>query len=287
MKMNSTKNAVLSLGIALGLGWVIPAVGDEDCSCDQTWADSTMKGTSVYVNPADHTLTVRGFWGKKEFHVASDCKVLMESKATASAADLRPGQKLTVRYENADGVRVAHEITVRSLKFTGEIFGMDPARNVFMVHTPTLDKKFRYPDDCEVVLLENRSGKISDLQTGDRVTVVYEVPNQRATARQIIRTSATFAGSLTAIDLEDKTLKAGAAFKSKSFTIGRNCKVVLTGNPDAQLSDLKLGDKLFFSYEDVKGVNVVNRISTMAETSTVSSSSSTENVEATMTLNTH
>jgi Cu/Ag efflux protein CusF len=90
--------------------------------------------------------------------------------------------------------------------------------------------------------------------------VTYETPNEKPTVEQIAQTSIEFTGSLTAIDLGAKTLKAKSLFGEKAFNVGDDCVIMLNGKPDGQLSDLKPDDKLVFSYNEVNGVNVVNRI---------------------------
>jgi hypothetical protein len=69
-----------------------------------------------------------------------------------------------------------------------------------------------------------------------------------------------FTGTLTAIDLEAKTLKARAMFGTKKFNVADNCAIVINGRTDGRLSNLKPTDKLVFSYDEINGVNVVNRI---------------------------
>ena len=39
-----------------------------------------------------------------------------------------------------------------------------------------------------------------------------------------------------------------------------NCAIVINGKTDGRLSDLKPDEKLVFSYDEINGVNVVNRI---------------------------
>jgi hypothetical protein len=90
--------------------------------------------------------------------------------------------------------------------------------------------------------------------------ITYEVPDGKATARQIAQTSETFRGDLTAIDLDQKTMKAKAMFTAKKFNIGDDCVVVINGKPNGKLTDLKPGESLTFSYYNINGVNVVDRI---------------------------
>ena len=96
----------------------------------------------------------------------------------------------------------------------------------------------------------------------DRVTVTYETPGDKNVAREIVQGSETFTGEVTAIDLNDRTVKAKAMFGAKQFNLGDNCAIVINGKMGGELNALKLGDRLEFNYNDVNGVNVANRIAT-------------------------
>jgi hypothetical protein len=60
--------------------------------------------------------------------------------------------------------------------------------------------------------------------------------------------------------LNDRTIKAKATFGSREFHLGDDCKIVLNGKIDAEMRNLKPGDKLTFSFDAVNGINVANRI---------------------------
>src|SRR5438132_573559 len=87
--------------------------------------------------------------------------------------------------------------------------------------------------------------------------------NGKPVAGEIAQTSATFTGTLTGVDLQNKTLKAKAAFNTKTFKVGDDCAILVNGKTDGQLTDLKPNEKLVFSYDEIKGVNIVNRIATL------------------------
>ena len=106
----------------------------------------------------------------------------------------------------------------------------------------------------------DKAGTVADIQPGNHVLITYEVPNGKPTAREIAQTSETFTGDLTAIDLDQKTMKAKAMFATKKFNVGDDCAVVINGKPDGKLTDLRPGESLTFSYDNINGVNVVNRI---------------------------
>jgi Cu/Ag efflux protein CusF len=252
---------MLTLGLALGLGVGTQAFGDTS-SPPAAAKEKTLNGVATSIDQAEKTVSVKSFWGTRKLNVANDCKVSLPDKAQASLPDLRPGQHLEINYENAQGVLVAHQITQHKVTLTGHVKAIDPQKHTMTLRSHTLDKTFVIADDCKVVLHDEKNGELASVQPGHRVTVVYETPDGIATARQIVQTSETFNGTLTAIDLNDRTLKAKAFLNAKKFNVADDCNIVISGKPEARLSDLKLGDKLVFSYEDVNGVNVVNRIGT-------------------------
>jgi hypothetical protein len=123
-----------------------------------------------------------------------------------------------------------------------------------------LDKVFTIPTDCSVVLHDNKSGTLANVKVGERVTVTFETPAGVPTARQIAQTSATFKGELTAIDLSERTLKAKSLLNTKQFELAKDCTLIIDGKPSHELRDLRTGDQLTISYDDVNGVYIANRI---------------------------
>jgi hypothetical protein len=55
------------------------------------------------------------------------------------------------------------------------------------------------------------------------------------------------------------TVKEWAFFK-KSFNLGENCAIVQLDNPNAAASDLRTGEKVKVSYQDVQGVLIADRV---------------------------
>jgi len=175
-------------------------------------------------------------------------------------SDLRPGEKVRVSYQDSHGVLIADRVEQQPMLSEGMVKAIDPAGRTLTLHFRGVDKTFQIANDCNVLMRDDKSGRLTDIQAGSHVTVTYETPNSTLMARQIAQTSLEFTGTLTAIDLGEKTLKARAAFGSKRFNVANNCAIVINGKTDGQLSDLKPNDKLTFSYDEINGVNVVNRI---------------------------
>jgi Cu/Ag efflux protein CusF len=232
-----------------------------DQAMTATKPEKSYTGTVVSVNPQEHVLKVKGFWlFSKSFNLGDTCSYTFLDNRLGTTSDLHPGQKVTVSYQNVDGVLVANRVGQKPMSHEGTVKAIDPAAHTLTVHARGLNKTFQLADDCRVALRNNRSGTLADVQPGNRVTVIYETPNGKATARQIAQTSATFTGVVTAIDLGDRTVKAKALSGTTKFHLAGNCAILVNGKTDAELRELKPGDKLVFSYDEVNGVNVVNRI---------------------------
>jgi Cu/Ag efflux protein CusF len=222
--------------------------------------EKTYTGTVVAADPREHVLKVKGWLLDKSFSLGDACTYTFLDNRLATAYDLHPGQKVTVRYQNASGVLVADRVEQQAMRFAGTVKAIDLQKHLLKVHVRGADKTFQLSRDCRVVLRNDKPGTLADVQPGHHVTVTYEIPNEMPTAREIAQTSATFTGTLTAIDLTERTVKAKAVLGSEKFHLADGCAIVLNGKTDAELRDLKPGDKLTFSYEEVNGINVANRI---------------------------
>jgi hypothetical protein len=235
----------------------------DDASANAATAkpDKTYTGTIVSVNSKEHVLDVKSFpFSNKKFNLGDTCTYTIVGQDTGAMGDLRPGQKVTVGYQDAHGVLVADRVTQQPMRDEGMVKAVDPATQTLTLHLGVMDKTFQLPADCEVTLRGDKSGTVADIQPGNHVLITYEVPNGKPTARQIAQTSETFTGDLTAIDLDQRTIKAKAMFATKKFNLGDDCAVVINGKTNGKLTDLRPGESLTFSYDNINGVNVVNRI---------------------------
>jgi Cu/Ag efflux protein CusF len=239
--------------------------------------DKTYTGTVVSVDPKESLLDVRGLlpFSHKQFNLGDTCAYTIVGQDNGAVSDLRPGQRVTVGYQEANGVPVADRVTQQPMQYEGMVKAIDPKAQTLTLHVGIMDKTFQVPAECAVTLRGDKSGTVADIQAGDHVTVTYEVPEGKATAREIAQTSATFRGDLTAIDLDQRTIKAKATFSTKKFEVGDDCAIVINGKPDGKLTDLRPGESLAISYDEVNGVNIINRIAPGgAQKSSVASSTS-------------
>ncbi len=264
--MNSiTRYGALALMIALPLG-VRAGQQPGGTTNEKTWF-----GTVGAVNTQDNTLTVKRGWFTKTFSIGEHCAVAAIDKKEAALSDLSPGERVLVRYQNAEGVLVADRIVERALRYEGTVQAMDQkAATVTMEQAPLYrpfhaPAMFRIASDCGVRLWDGREGTVAEVRPGDRILVIYQLPGGSPVAYRIRDKSATFVGTVEAIDLSDRTVKARELLGEKKFELGNNCQIVRPDEKAGHLKDLMLGQKYQFTYEAVNGVNVLDRIAPMQD----------------------
>ncbi len=231
--------------------------------------EKTFTGIVSAVDPAEHTFKARGtLLLTKKFELGAACSYKLLGSATGTEAGLHPGQKITVSYQNADGVLVADRVEQAPMRFAGWVKIVNPAARTVTVQPAGFGfgKQFQFTDGCRVALRGDKTGTLADIQAGNYVTLTYETPPGLPTLQRIAQTSEQFTGSLTAIDLSEKTLRAQTAIDTKSFNVGDHCVVVFNGKDNGHLSDLRPDEKLLLTYDEINGVNVVNRIVPVSDT---------------------
>jgi hypothetical protein len=222
--------------------------------------DESYTGTVNSVDPNGRTLEVKGFLLSKKFNLGDQCALVLWNKPAGAIGDLRAGEKVKVAYQDANGVLVADRIQQEPMTEAGMIKAIDPMAHTLTLRDGMRDKTLQLPANCQVTLLGDRTGSPADLQPGYCVTVTYELPQDQPVARAIAQTEAIFTGKLTAVDMDNRTMKAKSLFDSRRFNLADNCAILINGKTGGQLSDLKLGEPLTFSYQDVNGIHVVSSI---------------------------
>ncbi|HEY5042510.1 MAG TPA: hypothetical protein VIK53_10960 [Verrucomicrobiae bacterium] len=259
--MKTTRTKYLMAACAAVLTATAAFRASADQSATTARPDENYTGTVTAVDPQEHVLSVKGWMlSHKSFNLGDNCAYTLLNQNAGGVNNLRPGEKVTVSYQDAHGVLIADRVKQEPMKFEGMVQTIDPAKNKLTLHRTGLDKELQVADGCKIVLRNDKPGTLADIQPGNHVTVTYETPDGVPTARQIAQTSIEFTGKLTAIDLGEKTVKAKATFDSKKFNLADNCAIVINGKTDGQLGDLKPNEQLVFTYDQINGVNVVNRI---------------------------
>jgi Cu/Ag efflux protein CusF len=257
MKTNSLQHWTVAVLAVLAMS-VVLASADEPAAAVEKPKNYT--GMIEAVNASERSVTVQGTVFSKQFNLGDTCAYAFVNQNNGSMNDLRPGQKITVSYQDVRGVLVADRIEQEPMRFEGVVKAVNAEKRTLMLNRRALDKEFMIAEGCKVMLLDDKVGALTDVQIGQHVTVLFETPKDVPTAREIVQTSEHYTGEITAIDLNERTVKAKTMFGSKRFTLADDCVIVRNGTTDGQIRDLNLGDKLAFSYDQVNGVNVVNRI---------------------------
>jgi len=279
--MKTTKVVWTAVGAAvLTATAAFRASADQPATAAAAQPEKSYTGTVVAIDPKEHVLSVKGWTMlNKAFNLGETCAYTQMDKSNANVNDLRLGEKVVVSYRDVHGVMIATRVDQQPMQFEGMVSAVDSGKHVLTLHRTGLDKQLQIADDCRITLRNGRTGTFADIRVGSHVTATYETPDGTPTARRIAQTSVDFTGSLTAIDLGDKTVKAKTMFAAKKFSVADNCAIVINGKPNGHLDDLRPNDRLTFSYDEINGVNVVNRIAPAAAEAVNSVASTTPPAE--------
>jgi hypothetical protein len=226
----------------------------------ETKGEKTWTGTLSAVSTEGHSVAGKGFWSTKVFNIGDHCSVAALDKNQASLTDLHPGDRVEIRYRNEQGVLVAYGIAVKPLSYRGLVRAVDKNARIVTMQGAA-QKKFEVPTDCKVTLWNGNTGTLDDLKPGDALTVTYETPGGLPVACRIQGHSLTFVGTVEAVDLADRTVRAKEFMGKKNFHLGSGCRISDGTRDDLNLKDLALGGKYTFTYVDVDGVAVADHIS--------------------------
>lgn len=259
MKTTATQTAI-TLGVAIvSLICASPAFGDDATPISQE-KEKVYKGTVTAVDATEKTVVVKGLMINKRFNAAEMCKVSLEDKPEATLSKLRPGHKVDVHYQNARGVLVANRIVQHNLVLEGYITAIDPAKRTLAIKDSGGTKNLIVAEDCSVMLKGEKVGTLENLKVGHSVSIAYDPADDTRTAHKIVQNAEAFVGTIQAIDAGSRTVRARSFMSEKKFNLADSCRIVVEGKTDAGLRDLRIGDRVEFSYEDAHGVLVVNRI---------------------------
>jgi Cu/Ag efflux protein CusF len=244
---------VIGAGIGLNTVSAFTLYGgtSEACACKRT---ATVTVTAVDRN--QKVVLAKGFWGMRRFNLAEDCAISLLSKPDATLVDLQPGHRVRIRYENAKGVLVAREIAEQEHHFTGYVTDFDAAHGTLRLKHGIFARKFTVPSDCVVVLNNEARGSLNDVKIGDKVKVIYELGADVLVARRIVQPESTFAGTIQSMDPSKRIVTADG----KVFHLAHGCRFVIAGRADGKLPDLRKGDSVSITYQDVNGVLVADRV---------------------------
>ncbi len=232
----------------------------------------TWSGTLTAVNAQNNTITGKHLGFSKTFNLGQQCAISAVDKKEASLNDLRPGEKVQVHYQAVDGVLVTDCIAERALHYSGTVHRVDQGARTVTLEQAALYQPFRSPrsfrlaEDCKVSLANGRNGTMADLHPGDRISIVYELPDRSPVAYRISNKSATFVGAIGGIDLSARTMEAKEKSAQKKFDISDHCRVVLGNEKKGKLKDLMVGQRYLFTYQEVNGVNVLDRVAPVPAT---------------------
>lgn len=227
--------------------------------------EKTYDGNITTVNKDAHTFSVKGLLFSKTFNASKQCKISLQDTTNGAStfASLQPGQDVEVRYENYDGVLIAHEVDQHDMTYTGHITAIDLNAHKMTIKHGLMSHSFVLSPECGLTLQGTKAGTLNNLQLGDAVTVTYQSVKGDNVAEKVEAKGAEFTGVIQSMDASNKTIEARDAYGNgpdRKFNLADNCSIVINGKTDGTVSNLKAGERVEFNYENEDGILVTTRI---------------------------
>lgn len=257
------RTALMSAGLSV-LASTLALCAHADEKATVAGKEKQWKGTVLAIDAREKTLRGRGLLWAQTFNLADNC-TFSNGERNAKLDDFRPGQKVRVAYKDAGGVLVADRVVQEKLVDSGTVQEMDAKGRTLALKRTAGTKRFRIAEDCKVILKDDKPGALEGIQMGQRVAVVYEIPGDLPVARQIEQRGTVQTATLTAIDASNKSIKARHLMGEMKFNLADDCQIVVNGKSIGQLSDLRLGQKVTLTYDEVDGVKVLTHLAAAPE----------------------
>lgn len=260
MNLIAIRTVIISGLVAGSLLTTRPALGDAALHVKPAAAEKIYEGTVLAVDAAEQTLTVKGRLLSKSFNATGNCQITLEDKPGATLAHLRPGHKVEVRYQKVHGVLVAGKISQHNQMLTGYITAVNPGERTLTVKHSGRSRDFVVMEQHEVLLKDNKVGTLENLKIGHSVSVAYHPAAGAWTTHKIVQQAESFVGTIQAIDAGARTVRARSYLNEQKFHLADQCQIVVANQANASLRDLRIGDRVEFTYENTAGVLVTTRI---------------------------
>ena len=151
-------------------------------------------GVVICVDTNEQVFQVkRSLLSARQFAYGDKCEITllyaMMNNGIGTSGDLRPGEKVTVSYQDSHGVHIADRIEQQLMQFSGTVKEINLEKHRLTVHRRVLDKRMNIAPDCITVLGNDKTGTLADIHPGDHVVVTYETPGGNPMAWQITKTN--------------------------------------------------------------------------------------------------
>jgi len=144
--------------------------------------------------------------------------------------------------------------------YRGTVTAVDASDHMITVRNFLFTRNFNLGNDCKVTLQDKPKGDLADLHPGQQVDIRYDGDHGVYIAKYIAQHDLSFAGHLTGIDPQHRTLLIRHGAMTREFALAPNYAVVMRDNNEASLNNLQLGDEVNVIYERVNGSHMVRRI---------------------------
>jgi hypothetical protein len=158
----------------------------------------TSAGYIDVINPPGKLLVLKSGLLHDHFVLSKDCTVTVEGGKSGSLDELKPGQTVSVNYEEQNDNKVVRSIERQGALFSGTLEIIDSDNRIVRARTPLGTKKFNLANGCKIVVNGKVDTHLNQLGLGDQVVLCYDDVNGVLVANWISRENASSSSSKAA-----------------------------------------------------------------------------------------
>lgn len=134
-------------------------------------------GSIKTIDAADRTLSLDRPGADHTFKVPENCRVIINDEPSSNWDSLKVGERITVRYVDEKGERIANQIVSAHDTRIGTIVAIDTVANTIKIERLLSTEQFSLADRCKVVVNGNPEARLKDLHLGEKVAIEYREAN--------------------------------------------------------------------------------------------------------------
>jgi hypothetical protein len=272
--MIDLKNSILAAAVLFGVAACVHA--DDAKPKKEIKKGQMIEATIAGVDTVKSSITVKVKDETQNYSVGKDCKIMIKGKEDATLNDLKTDTRIALLL--SDDKKTVMAIKVAGNKETpkpnkeakkGEFIeatvkSVDTAKSTITITAKDKDQTLEVGKDAKIMLKGKDGGSLADIKPEMRVALMLSPDKKsvlgiKAGAKNETKKPTKEAaghGELKSVDAAKNTVVISTGKKGnvvdQTFAISKNAQIVVAGNKNAAIADLKPGTQVAFMLSDDK-----------------------------------
>jgi len=144
--------------------------------------------------------------------------------------------------------------------YTGIVDYVDTTEHTVSLLGSIFNKQFNLSPNCVYLLRDHGNGKISDLRTGENITVQYKNVEGVLVVNHVTQNLMQFEGAVDNLNGKDHTVTVYYHHLDRTFNLAAQCPIRLENQKSGVFTNLQNGDHVLVTFETPGGTPTAQRI---------------------------